>query len=71
MTLVIEIVKQGCGGVEGQQLLAGCSCQAKPVSFGLSIGHDAGLDSQGVLTQALALRPLREQSPCGRTIVSG
>jgi hypothetical protein len=60
VTLVVEVVEQGGGGVkvdEGRAFIAG---EVEPPGFCFAHGSDAGLDGKSMLAQALAPGPLAE-----------
>src|SRR5579859_996350 len=69
VALVIEVVEQGSGRIQLQQPVASLACQPEPVGLGFAIGNYAGFDAQGMLAQALALRPFSEQSPGGSPVM--
>jgi hypothetical protein len=67
VALIIEVVQQGSGGIELDERLTLPGVfmvrQPEPICFGLAAGYYADLDRQSVFAQALALCPLRKQSP--------
>ena len=61
VTLVIEVMEQGSGGVKIYQTLPFLPVQLQAIGLGLTVGHDAGFHSEGMLAQAVALGPFLEQ----------
>jgi hypothetical protein len=72
MALVVEVVEQSSGGVEGEQRVAFSAGESEAVCFCFAVGDNARFHAEGVLAQAFALSPFGQKRPgCGAVILGG
>jgi len=67
VTLVIEVMEEGGGGVEIDERAALGAGEAEAIGFRFPVGDDAGFDREGVLAQVFALGPFPQQGEGLRT----
>jgi diguanylate cyclase (GGDEF)-like protein/PAS domain S-box-containing protein len=63
VALVVEIMQQCGGGVEGEQFVTLLAGQRQTIGFRLAIRHDARFHAQRMFAQTFALRPFGKQCP--------